>query len=152
MDRKSAQIGWCAGIIDGEGTFSIYRTKQKSGGYGYSICVHVRMTHKETIYKLREILETGDVSGPRYNGPKCKDVYRWAVTKYSAVNLVKEILPFLITKNEQARVFLQFSQNWTRLVNRHTERTEEETLILEALWLEMRELNRKGKLLPVEEG
>lgn len=94
---------WLAGIIDGEG--SIYASVEKRGYIQSALCVV--MTHKPTIERICRI--TGS-DGPKPNSstPSNKlKTWRWTLKAQRAAALLQEVLPHLVTKREQAEVFIQ---------------------------------------------
>ena len=98
---------YLAGIIDGEGCISIRKCKQ--GKYIYfKPMIEVSMTHRPTIefvaktfgnsvwYEVRAIY-------------RHKKIYKWRATGTNVIPILKNILPYLITKREQAIVALEMA-------------------------------------------
>lgn len=97
---------WLAGIIDGEGCISISKRnlgKAKSGrlGFSYRLNVMVRMTHKPTIEKIVSLVGLGKCDRHERDITR-KDAFVWSLWTQQAFALLKEILPYMITKRNNA--------------------------------------------------
>lgn len=73
-------IGWVAGLIEGEGTFSI--------GKDHSCRMSVRMTDEDVLIRAHAAFG-GTLAGPYQEVPRVKPIWCWSITR-------REILiPFL---------------------------------------------------------
>lgn len=99
------ELGWVAGIVDGEGCIGAYPTVP-SGRLCLSF--QVGTTSAVTAYKLKELVG-GCVCCEQRKGV-LKTVYVWQVTQKPAGRILKMLLPHLVEKQEQARVAIEFVQ------------------------------------------
>ena len=122
MSRET-DLAWFAGIIDGEGCIRGYRTKVIKGKSGVNLSVTVQMTSKRTIVNLKRIAKMGTILEKK-RVKHYRQIYVWAVWAQQGAKLLKEILPFLYTKQKQAKIFLKIaeSMNYKKLRGRTSER------------------------------
>jgi hypothetical protein len=96
-------IAWAAGILDGEGSIGAYT----NGNGGRVLSVQVGNTDFRMVQKLHDMFggclrETNPcASGRTY--------WQWKTTSRVAASCLRLVLPYLITKKEQAEVALVFS-------------------------------------------
>lgn len=95
-------VAWAAGLLEGEGCFSIFRRKDR-----YKTCttaVHCEMTDEDTIIKLHSVFNVGTVlTRPNMSGRKDrrerKPTYIWSVQNQAGIKLVcGAILPYMGTR------------------------------------------------------
>lgn len=106
-------LGWLAGIIDGEGSLNVY--VGKSG----SIAVEVRV-EACSLTMMDGIRRCYDAAAIQYKlrGPfrrklSTKDVYRISVYRAAEVlKLLKLLDPVLVVKAEEARVTISWFERW----------------------------------------
>lgn len=93
---NAIDIGWVAGIIDGEGTIC-FRPSSKGSCY-----TEVSMTTPESIFKLKNVTGLGNTRGPYYREGK-KPFWVWHVgDSRELARLYLAIYPFLsIEKKRQ---------------------------------------------------
>jgi len=139
--RRECIKGYLAGFIDGEGCIS--STKHKFIGNNnkrycyYKPCIRIANTHKDTMIIIGKILDKLGVSWTWYeqNRNRWNSIYYISIRKKnSIILLLSEILPYLITKNEQARIMLELLKIGSH-INNNTDK----------LAKELSYLNTKGK-------
>ncbi len=131
---------YLAGFIDGEGTIVI-------GSHGkanrLSLRVVVANTNKEVLLSLQKIwggcLSTKQ---PQKEGWKACSALEWA-TQESA-GLLREVLPYLKIKKDQALVAMQFQKTMNPRANRTKSIPREIQDYREELQSKMHILNHKG--------
>lgn len=106
---------WLAGFIDGEGCFSISKTRFPGNRIGWkmSACLQISQSDKGFIEALRERLGSGRIAArettglmaERYN---CRTCYSLMLTCVQARIVTEKIYPYLILKKEQAELLLRF--------------------------------------------
>lgn len=103
-----AQLGWVAGIIEGEGCFSLNKGRKYSGNtYVYSH-VTVSMCDEDIILRLHQWAGIGRMSGPHL--PPCraeagyKPQWLWSVTKAAHVEALAEVLFPLMGARRQEQI------------------------------------------------
>lgn len=102
---KKTQLAWVAGIVDGEGC--IYATPRGQ------LRLQVGMSHLPTIERLHEIFPTSNIRNHTQQNPKWKNRFFWLVTNERAITVLKEILPYMVTKEAEAIVALGLESVWT---------------------------------------
>lgn len=96
---KTHEIYWLAGILDGEGSFTIDFRNERSKKYP-SIRVNVGMTDEDTIFKLQEITGVGYISSSFL--PSGKEIYQWQIAKQQDVAaLIMTIYPLMSKRRKQ---------------------------------------------------
>lgn len=107
-DRK-----WLAAIIDGEGC--IYVSRSKIGaitGRGrnyfrkqdaFDVGVKVTNTHRALVEEVARILGYGSV---RVAKTRDQDVWEWGAYSSNARQLIREVYPYLVAKQHEARIML----------------------------------------------
>jgi len=97
-------LGYVAGIIDGEGSIYIARETQRNNTT-YRLMVSVCNTYFDVMYSLYE-----GFGGSFYEDSKKrkKTLYYWRLSGKKAAEFIKLILPYLRIKQHQAEVALSF--------------------------------------------
>ena len=124
MDNQQVtreEIGWLAGIIDGEGYLGLqfYKDKRKKHGYhmGISPSLHISNTDEKIILKSRDIMRKLDVNPyvrvQKANKSIKKDNYRLQIHRMVKVEkILMVMLPYLTgTKQDRAKLVLEFIGN-----------------------------------------
>lgn len=89
-------VAWAAGVIEGEGTFSISKTDK-------SIRVIVRMTDEDVVRRIYDLFG-GAFSGPYAEQSRMKPIWTWSMGKRSEIiPFLKLILPYM-GKRRTARI------------------------------------------------
>lgn len=61
MGDDSGLLPWAAGILEGEGCFSLHTRKSGKRAGSSEVAIHCEMTDKDTIEKLHSVLEVGSI-------------------------------------------------------------------------------------------
>lgn len=104
---------YIAGIIDGEGSVLLQRFHKNEFP---SPCVSVASTTLELLNYLKEAVWGGVVKRKKnYNIEKHKDCYSYVIKYDMAINLLKEVYPYLIieVKKKRAEMILKYYKNLT---------------------------------------
>jgi hypothetical protein len=103
MKISKTDIAWAAGFIDGEGCIAILKNKNKNPCYIVSL---------QVVQKFRRPLDRlvtifgGEV---KFHNPKRYDGYfYWYLYSDNAVEVLEQILPYLVAKEKQAKVAIEF--------------------------------------------
>ncbi len=102
---SQVDLGYIAGIIDGEGTICRYRVKSRAKNpknlFFYKWILRIGMTHKRTIaFVAKKLKRTFNHQGKTKAG---NDVYGFSLTCRSLREFLPVIEPYLICKRRQAR-------------------------------------------------
>lgn len=113
VDRV-ADLAWAAGIIDGEGCIRIQR-RRKGPGFDYRLDVGVEMCHIGTIDRLFQIFVRGSTRMGTTKSPLTNhhQLYCWKVVGHDAANVLRCVLPYLLTKRERAELALEFMDRFS---------------------------------------
>lgn len=111
--KTIADLAWTAGIIDGEG--SIFVMKQKRGDReretNLILRVAVQSTDPFMTKELQKMFPEGaEFSVQRDKRPGCSDTFKWQLNGRKAANFLKEILPFMRVKHQQAHLAVEFQE------------------------------------------
>jgi len=115
MNREDIDMAYAAGIMDGDGSFSIIKLKSKSNPLFYPFLQFVNRS-KEVIDFAHKNFGGNIFASKRH---VCKDgtlgnqIYRWRLRSSSNVKPVLEkIIPFLKIKKTRAQFLLEFTENF----------------------------------------
>jgi hypothetical protein len=104
----AAQLGWAAGIIDGEGSIGVYCNNHRH----YKLQITVANTDPRMVLKLQDILGGAVCTHKRQLSTR-KNYFIWSASARQAHEILEILLPFFVAKKEQAMVALEFA----RLIN-----------------------------------
>jgi hypothetical protein len=114
MAVRDVDLAWLAGIIDGEGCFSIYSVSRKDADTP-SPSANLTITNSNCLLlnRCKEILDAYNIKylyhDPKNGHQRGRRVMRIRVKNYSSMRtLIELVLPFLVGKADQARVMLEF--------------------------------------------
>ena len=116
---------WLAGILDGEGTVAVSRsTGRKKEGYRFDVhyraVVQIANTDIRLIQRACDVIESITSKRPKPHSVKRYEANQkpgWAIhitTSWEMHLLLPAVLPWLITKQEQAEIVLSFSKRHTK--------------------------------------
>jgi hypothetical protein len=98
LETEKAYI---AGIIDGEG--SIMLTRLHKNQY-HSPCVSIASTDSELLQWVKVTIGSGKITSKKnYNEEKHKNSYTYTIIYDDAINLLKDIEPYLVISKKKAR-------------------------------------------------
>jgi len=106
IELADAELGYAAGIVDGEGSIQIDR---RTGGH-FGITVTVSMKNPAVIHWLEDNFggRTNSFKQSRNSFKPEGIMNRWAVHGTKAQEFISLIKPFMIEKAERANVALSF--------------------------------------------
>lgn len=138
--HTEAELAYLAGLIDGEGHIAI---NLRSGKYrGHQALVKVTNTKRDLLVRIAEQFgATVQKERVRNHWKPTTDIH-WAARK--AVNLLKVVQPYLVIKQEQCQVVLEFANTirWPNAKARVI--TEDEWNRREFLRLQIRQMNKRS--------
>ena len=98
---------YIAGIIDGEGSIMLQRIHKNEHPYP---CVSIASTTLELLEWIKKAIGKGRIiSKKNYNVEIHKDCYSYVLRRNDAINLIKDIYPYLVidAKKKRARLILE---------------------------------------------
>lgn len=146
MDTRDKINIYTAGIFDGEGCISIAKGRKgkkysNPNEFYHKLYVCITNTNERLILFIYK-----NYGGHLYTNirrsPKHKLCYKWGLTQQQAEDFLKEILPYLIVKKEQAELALLLRQT-VDVNNRrnHNGLPDKVKNFREVCWYKMRRLN-----------
>ena len=133
-------LAYAAGIVDGEGSIQITRTKRKDSRNGVALEFRVLVGNtKEWLCQWFKMQFGGSVSFWKPQKANWNPCYVWQVRGDKAVDFLNLILPYLQLKAEQANLGIQFQKE-------KKNKTEKSFVIREAQRILMRSMNKKTKV------
>lgn len=109
------ELAYIAGLFDGEGHIFIEARKSKNKGKTvvHNLCIGITNTYKEVIdWIYEEFGATRSVRSRWKDHPNWKTCYFWTTSAKKAGEFLKLIYPYLRIKKEQARLAIEFQDNW----------------------------------------
>lgn len=91
-----------AGLIDGEGCIRLERKTERNRTLREAPTVQVKMTCLKTINALRDYFGCGSIQPYKPVKAHYKPQWRWRVRDKSAALVLHRILPYMITKRDEA--------------------------------------------------
>lgn len=102
---KNTDLAYIAGYIDGDGCFFITRRKKKYKSI-FDCRLIIVSTNKTFFYEIKNVFG-GSIHTPQKTPAKQKNIYRYTLCKQGARKLTELILPYLVQRQDEAKVFLQ---------------------------------------------
>jgi hypothetical protein len=144
---QAVLLPYIAGIIDGEGTIRISKTKIKAHwNTSYYSQMSCGMSVREVPELLCKILG-GSVREERVANVNWKTIWRWTLTgRVQIYAALKIIQPYLIVKRQQAQLAISFCEGWVspKRVYHMWVIDPEQLRWREDMYWKMRELNATG--------
>lgn len=122
MTLSIADVAWAAGIIDGEGSIFVMKQKRKDRvrDVNYILRVSVQSADKIMAPELKRMFPDGaEFSVQRETRNGWSDTLKWQLNGKKAARFLKELLPYLRVKKEQALVAIEFQaskKHWKQAV------------------------------------
>jgi len=151
---RKTELAYTAGIVDGEGSISIRRNKDKAyrAGFGYMISVDVA-NKEEWLIKWLNFAHGGSTClhrrKARWIERNWQDYWSWQISGPQAAEFLRSILPHLNIKRPQAELAIKFQEEKevrkSHRSFRYHPKTEEELAREEAQVIVMQGMNQRGR-------
>ena len=107
-----AELAWLAGIIDGEGSIFVMKQKRKDRErtFNYLLRVAVSSTDPIMAKECFLITEDGDYFSHIEKREGQSNTLKWSINGRKAAKVLKEILPFMKVKKNQAEAAINFQE------------------------------------------
>lgn len=90
---------WCAGLLEGEGSFICYKLHNRKDSY--RISVSISMTDEDVLQTFTRFIGVGKVKGP-YKHPSRKDRYTWEVQNFrDCLSVCKRVYPYMHSRRRE---------------------------------------------------
>lgn len=95
---------YIAGIIDGEGSIMLQRIHKNKHPCP---CVSIASTTIELLEWIKKVVGKGlIIKKKNYNLEKHKDCYSYVLRRNDAINLLKDVYPYLVIDTKKKRAYL----------------------------------------------
>lgn len=131
-------FAYLAGILDGEGCFSIFRGGKRPR-IDYTGRLYVVSTDRVLIDWLYDRFGGHRYSRKTRQGWKTK--FEWVIDRRAATNICVSVLPYLVIKREQAFLLTEFNRSFETRFSRLPDSVRE---FRETCFLRMKELNHRN--------
>ncbi len=147
--RQALRIAYCAGLIDGEGSICITKTKPQQARINplHAPMIRVGMVERHAMEFLQETFQCGYIydEGVRKDRPTNQFIYRWRVTnRDEVVKVIDMILPYIIVKNKQALLVKEMCLGWVLSHSKKLGTPPEELQRREDYYMKCKKLNAVG--------
>lgn len=109
--KLMTQTAWAAGLFEGEGCFSPFKSKhlprKSDGGVSYCVYPHAQITmcDLDVLQRFQSIMGVGRINGPyessKKDGSYRKPIYRWWTINKTAIKVIDRLLPFMCSRRQQ---------------------------------------------------
>lgn len=109
---RELDLAWLAGIIDGEGSIFIMKQKRldRERDTNYILRISVDSTDPYMAVECFKIAGGVKLQQSSDKRPNCSDRLKWQVNGKNASKLLKELLPYLRVKFDQAKLAIEFQE------------------------------------------
>jgi len=140
------EAAYLAGLLDGEGTISLYCVKQDSQKRTHSFkpAVAVSNTDMGMMERVLRITGCGKVVQSRLDDGMHKPCFRWLLSPLQIEPVLRRVLPYLDSKQRQAELLLSYLRMLGGKSIRYL--TDEEYLSAVGICNHLRRLNQRGPI------
>lgn len=109
-----ADAAYLAGLIDGEGSIAVSRTKTSASakackrGFAYRSSVTITMTDLPVLEWVKRTAGVGNICVKKARSRNHKQAWSWTAWSNEAASLLDQILPYLRVKAGQAENLIEF--------------------------------------------
>ena len=143
-------LGWLAGIVDGEGTLTLCKryNPEMRRGFQWTIAAHISNTSLDLLGKASKLLANRPHAYTKKKPtPKnWKDCYILVLNPNIAREILPLLIPHLTAKKRQAELLVEALKLMRENVWWQVGGTAQNDKRLEEIYLEIRRLNKRGKL------
>jgi hypothetical protein len=109
-EMKRTELAYIAGLIDGEGTIG-FGFKAKGDIATYTLRLRVGMSDENTIRWLQRTSGFGSVTFRDLSRRRRQTHWVWSVFSNQAASVLREVLPYLMVKKQQAELGILFQNS-----------------------------------------
>jgi hypothetical protein len=135
---------WLAAIIDGEGCIGVHRSRcaGNRSGFKFQPSVTFANTNTRLIEKFADLTDCWATMKRLGNGgnPRAKISYSVQIRRRAVGEFLRQIMPYLVAKREQAENVLQFMA----LLETSPMRTSADHSIFDVFYERTKQLNKRG--------
>lgn len=147
--RQALRIAYCAGLIDGEGTICVTKTKPQQARVNplHAPMIRVGMVERSAMEFLQETFNCGWIydEGVRKDRPTNQFIYRWRITnRDDVVRVIDMLMPYILIKKEQALLVKEMCLGWVLSPSKKLGTPPEELQRREDYYIRCKKLNAVG--------
>jgi len=139
MNRENF-LWWLAAFLDGEGCFSVMKTKNRAG-ISYIASIQCQSTDSNVLKFIRKKSHLGRLTPLRKQPGNRKPTRHWYVYGRAAVELARTLQPMLQIKEKQAALLATFPVGERGNISAR--------IVQERIFNSLHQLNRRGKISAV---
>lgn len=144
LPLSERELGWLEGLIDGEGTLTLYKKRGGNGllckrGFSWEPQLYISNTNYELMEQVHRVIGAGFIHFMPAPKPAWKDAYRYRLG--GAVLLPKLLRQITLIVKEPHRLLLLEACG---LVSANRPGHTSNDVRLEKIWAEVKDLNKKG--------
>lgn len=145
---RELDLAWLAGIIDGEGSIFIMKQKRldRERDTNYILRISVDSTDPYMAVECFKIASGVKLQQSSDKRPNCSDRLKWQVNGKNASKLLKELLPYLRVKFDQAKLAIEFQETTKKHWKHMTDSDYQKQLELYSALKEAKSNLKIGKL------
>lgn len=111
VNQQERSLEYVAGVVDGEGSFSIMAGRQGNNSFYVLPVIQLSMLHHETVLEVAQILKNHGVGCYLHDNQK-RGCLSLAIKGYKRCkNFLSTVGPYLLTKREQALIMDEFVES-----------------------------------------
>lgn len=150
---KDIDLAYTAGLLDGEGHIGIHKSKNgfRKGvprELKYSARLMIANTNIDIMHWL-QLNFGGSIAKDVRDGNR-KDCYRWQIYGNKMLEFLKLVAPYLKIKSSQAKIVIDWQSKI--IYGAQPKMTDKQKQKRESAYLQILELNRRGKILGADGG
>ncbi|MEK6882027.1 MAG: hypothetical protein AABY22_20580 [Nanoarchaeota archaeon] len=107
-DKDNYKAAYWAGIMDGEGSISIFKHKQNNNYNTFYSNITICNTYKNLCLEAKKFFRTGNIISSKNYGLGKKKVFFYVASNNQAEKILKIVYPWLIIKKSRAKIVLKF--------------------------------------------
>lgn len=137
---SESELGYLAGLIDGEGHIGIYM--QGEGDGSPTAVLEIGNTNRSVIEWLTGRISGGGVTKTKSTNSNWSDQFKWRISQHKAGPVLRSVVGRLVIKQGQARIALELIDS---MYLRGKTPLDEATLSSRKKWMDdMKNLNKTG--------
>lgn len=109
------ELVWAAGFFDGEGHIGAHLCNGRNGYAHWKLSLMVVNTHTPSV-EIFQRLFGGTIkhrtNGRRVDGSNCKEISVWRAPEQQIGEILRRLVPHLVTKKQQALLAIEFRQTY----------------------------------------
>jgi hypothetical protein len=145
---KETDKAWLAGFIDGEGCIGMQRGIVHKKAY-YGVRIQITQTNREVLEHVALITGVNRIKSVHRALDNQAEAWGWSCDTADTVRLLSDVLPYLIRKNEVAKLAIEFAEFWKKNRPPKKPRGRDQVVIDYSMFEEYKDrfhkLNARGK-------